>query len=119
LPLPTTTLAVVLLAEETGVVFVDAGAVAAGVAVLAAPFIGASMLAISSFRFFPDDPMVNDMIFSLASGCSRESQNTCHAASDRALSQQNRGPRIIRDSTGKQMGKPCIAGQKMPGNPRA
>jgi len=73
LPLPTTFF-IVLLGAEAGVVLVDGvvaeGVVAAGVAELAVPFICASMLAISSFRFFPDDPMVNDMLFSLASGCS-------------------------------------------------
>jgi len=72
LPLPTTTFFAVLLAAETGLVLVDVGVdvgVTEGVTALGVPFICASMLAINSFKF-PDDPMVNDMLFSLASGCS-------------------------------------------------
>lgn len=72
MPLPTTTFFAVLLAAETGLVLVDVGVdvgAAEGVTALGVPFICASMLAINSFKF-PDDPMVNDMLFSLASGCS-------------------------------------------------
>jgi hypothetical protein len=84
LPLPTTTLLVVLLTAETGLVLVDVGVdvwAVEGVDVPAVPFICASMLAINSFRL-PDDPMVNDILFSLASGCSSKRQSRCHAGSN-------------------------------------